>query len=164
VAVEIYDDYLEPDYFQSVQDTMTSDQFPWFIASGVNRADDDLRQLIHIFYRANLANSGYFDLLQPLLDRLMTASLIRVKANLVPRTEKIIKHGFHRDQEFKCKVGILYINSNNGFTEFENGTVVESVANRLVLFDNDMRHTGTTCTDAHERIVLNINFAERVPL
>ena len=164
MTVQIHDNYLPADYFKSIADTMTSDQFPWFIASGVNHADDDQRQFIHIFYRANLANSGYFDLLQPLLDGLMPASLIRVKANLTPRTDKIIKHGLHRDQEFKCKIGILYINTNDGYTEFEDGTIVESVANRLVIFDNDLRHGGTTCTDAHERIVLNINFMEWVSL
>lgn len=164
MTVKIYDNYLDEDYFKSIADTMTSDNFPWFIASGVNTPNDGKRQFIHVFYRANLPNSGYFDLLQPMLDGLMSASIIRVKANLTPKTNQIVKQGFHRDQEFKCKVGILYVNSNNGFTEFEDGTVVESVANRFVLFDNDMKHTGTTCTDAYERMVININFAERVGL
>jgi len=164
MPIEVLDNYLEGEYFRSIADTMMSDQFPWFIASGVNHADDDQRQMIHIFYRANLANSGYFNLLQPMLDGLMASSLIRVKANLTPRSDKIVRHGLHRDQDFRCKIGILYINTNDGFTEFEDGTIVKSVANRMVIFDNDLLHGGTTCTDAHERIVININFAERIPV
>ena len=135
MSIKIYDNYLNKEYFDTLQETMMSDRFPWFIAPGVNTSDDNQRQMIHIFYRANLPNSNYFDMLQPMLENMMMGSLIRVKANLVPRTEKIIKHGMHRDQLFKCKIGILYVNSNDGFTEFEDGTIVESVANRFVVFE-----------------------------
>ena len=30
--------------------------------------------------------------------------------------------------------------------------------NRLVIFPANVKHTGTTCTDKDERIVLNINY------
>ena len=53
---------------------------------------------------------------------------------------------------------ILYVNSNNGYTLFEDGTKVESVENRIVLFDSNLRHTGTTCTEEKVRIVVNFNF------
>ena len=162
--MEIHDNFLDLHDFKSISDTLTSDNFPWFIAKGVNNDDDNMRQMIHVFYRANLANSNYLDLLNPLLNKLMCASLIRVKANLVPKSELITRHGMHRDQDFKCKVGIFYVNTNDGFTEFETGQIVKSVANRLVIFDNDLLHGGTNCTDAHERIVININYAERIAL
>ena len=35
---------------------------------------------------------------------------------------------------------ILYINTNDGYTKFEDGTIVESVENRLVTFDSRMKH------------------------
>lgn len=162
--MEIIDNFLDTEDFRVIADTMLSDNFPWFIAKGVNNDDDGLRQMIHIFYRANLANSNYFDLLSPLLNKLMCSALIRVKANLLPRTSEILYHGMHRDQNFKCKVGVFYINTNNGFTKFKTGEKVSSVANRLVIFDNDLWHEGTTCTDEHERVVVNINFVERIPI
>ena len=53
------------------------------------------------------------------------------------------------------------MNTNDGYTFFKNGKKIESVANRLIVFNNDMWHGGTSCTDAHERIVINLNFTER---
>ena len=52
------------------------------------------------------------------------------------------------------------MNTNNGYTKFEDGTKVESVANRLVTFPASMMHTGTSCTDKKIRIVINFNYME----
>ena len=59
---------------------------------------------------------------------------------------------------FYITTSIYYVNSNDGYTEFKDGTIIESVENRLVIFPSDMRHTGTTCTNAKNRIVVNINY------
>ena len=75
-----------------------------------------------------------------------------------PRTSKIVEHGFHTDVQYKCKTGILYLNSNDGYTSFEDGTKVESVENRFVTFDSNIKHSGTTCTNQKVRLVLNINY------
>ena len=53
---------------------------------------------------------------------------------------------------------IFYLNTNNGYTLFEDGQRVASVANRIVIFDAALRHTGASCTDADHRLVLNLNF------
>ena len=53
---------------------------------------------------------------------------------------------------------IFYVNTNNGYTKFEDGTKVESVANRLLTFPANMKHTGTSCTDEKTRVVINCNF------
>jgi hypothetical protein len=53
---------------------------------------------------------------------------------------------------------ILYMNTNNGYTEFEDGMKVESVANRIVSFPEETKHRGTSCTDEKIRMVINFNF------
>ena len=89
---------------------------------------------------------------------------IRIKANANPRTEKIVVSGFHQDVserrllESEPKTAIFYINSNDGYTLFEDGTKVESVANRVVTFPANLKHTGTSCTDKTCRIVINFNY------
>ena len=55
---------------------------------------------------------------------------------------------------------IFYINTNNGYTKFEDGTIVESVANRMLSFPANMKHCGTSCTDERRRIVINFNYFE----
>ena len=55
-------------------------------------------------------------------------------------------------------VGIYYVNGNNGYTEFEDGTKVESVENRFVSFAGDLIHRGVNQTDTKERVVINFNY------
>ena len=38
------------------------------------------------------------------------------------------------------------------------GTKVESIANRMITFPSNMKHTGTSCTDEKIRVVINFNY------
>ena len=51
------------------------------------------------------------------------------------------------------------MNTNNGYTEFEKGDIVESVENRMVIFDSNLKHQTVTCTDEKIRIVINFNYS-----
>jgi hypothetical protein len=55
---------------------------------------------------------------------------------------------------------IYYFNTNNGGTKFEEGTFVQSKANRMVVFPMTMPHAGVWCTNRKLRYVMNINFEE----
>ena len=92
-------------------------------------------------------------------------SMWRIKANLRTRISKNIENEFHCDMghisEEKQKqwtTSIFYINTNNGYTEFEDGTKVESVANRMITFPTNLKHRGTSCTDEKLRVVINFNY------
>ena len=85
----------------------------------------------------------------------------------MPNQGKVIEHGFHHDvtdSEFHpikdhMKTSIFYMNTCDGYTKFEDGTVVESVANRFVTFPNHTEHTGTTTSNSDYRLVINFNYA-----
>jgi len=53
-------------------------------------------------------------------------------------------------------ITFVYVNSNNGYTKFENGQKIESIENRLITFNNNLKHNGTTSTNSQTRIVLNL--------
>ena len=58
------------------------------------------------------------------------------------------------------KTSVFYINDNNGYTEFRNGDRIESVANRAIIFDNNLEHRGVSHTlPDHYRIVVNFNYS-----
>ena len=65
--------------------------------------------------------------------------------------------GFHTPEN---KTAILYLNTNNGGTQFENSIFVESKANRCVVAPMTMRHAGVWTTNAKLRYVTNINYTE----
>ena len=114
--------------------------------------------------------SPLFDILSCVHCKLHVISLYRIKVNCEKRHSKRYYSNFHYDyNSFKgthenpighdhMKTGILYLNTNDGYTEFETGEIVESVANRVVIFEGNQNHRGTTCTNQKTRIVLNINY------
>ena len=70
-----------------------------------------------------------------------------------------MRSGFHIDFHYEhSRTAIFYVNTNNGYTEFEDGTKVESVANRFVSFAGDLLHRGVSQTDTKERVVINFNY------
>lgn len=158
--MEVIDNFLNYEIFQSIQSMFFRKDFPWFFAESVikkNMCDDiDNFQFSHTFYENYERVSNWN--ISPVIQKMNINAIVKVKANLNPKTDKIIKHGYHTDHDLKCKTSIYYINTNNGFTEFEDGTKVESIENRLLLFDSNLVHTGTTCTDKQRRIVLNFNY------
>ena len=114
--------------------------------------------LIHSFYQNYEIQSGFFKHLLVVIDKLQIKSLIRIKANLYPKTDKIIEHDFHADFDFSHKSGLYSLNTNNGFTIMEDGERIESVANRMLSFPANIKHCGTSCTDERRRIVINFNY------
>ncbi|MDB5752119.1 MAG: denV, Syn33 [Ramlibacter sp.] len=129
--------------------------------AGAHLAPEDNRQQVHGFYlhRGSLLHeSHYFPLLRPLIHKLQPTALLRVKLNRTARASRPVEYGLHTDvRRPGASTAIYYLNTNNGYTLFEDGQRVASAANRIVLFDASVRHTGASCTDAEYRMVLNIN-------
>ena len=160
--ITIYDDLLpDPDYLLN---SMLSPQFNWHFGRGVvydSMCDElDNYQFGNVMYQNMTPKSDEFGLVNGILNysKLKIAALIRVKANLNTRTHKIIKHGFHVDLPYPCTTAIYYVNTCNGFTEFDDGERVLNKENRLVTFDGSKEHSSSTCTDDKMRLVLAINY------
>ena len=162
----VIDEFIRKETFPQVQDIFLNDKnFYWSWSNVVddNTCDEiDNHQFFHMFYYEHSPVSKYWSYVVPILRKLDAKAIYSVKANCNVRTQNIVRHGFHVDvpTNYDSKTAILYINTNNGYTEFENGERVESVANRLVLFDSELKHTGTTCTDQQRRVVLNLNYID----
>lgn len=160
--IEIRDNFLPKEEFFKIQKIFLSDVFPWYFNNykidSNNEEGLNNYQFTHAFYFNNKIKSDAFEYLEKLLKELKVKSIVKLKANLLPKTDTIIKSEFHNDVNFNCLTSILYINTNNGYTEFENGKIIESVENRLITFSSNIKHLGTTCTNNKIRIVLNINY------
>ena len=85
-------------------------------------------------------------------------AIIRARALLYVNQGKQIVHEKHTDYNFSHKTIVFYLNSNNGYTEFEDGTKVDSIENRIVFFDGSIPHNSSTCTDQKARAVISINY------
>ena len=162
--IKVYDDFLRDSEFKALQSLLLGHHLSWYYNDGITGTEThaDGFQFVHSFF--NITNpfdktiSNYSDFVLPLLSKLAPKYVLRVKANLRPHTKEHVLSDWHTDMTLEQKTAILYVNSNNGYTAFKDGTKVYSQANRLVLFDGHLEHAGTSCTDEKVRVVLNINY------
>ena len=167
----VIDNVLEEGPFEQLQQLMMGNNFNWFYGphkvyqEGDDRSkeQDTLHnfQFFHPIYRNLKPVSEFYTHIKPLLKKINPIFIHRIKANCTPYSEEIKKFELHTDVSFDCRTAVYYINSNNGYTYFENGEKVKSVANRLVAFPSQMKHAGTTCTDTKTRVVINLNYLRR---
>ena len=166
---EIHDNFLEEDYFKHLCDVVLhSGRFPWLYQENVALHEDSINDDVNQFYFVAPIFDGhepkdqFHNLLQPLYYQLNVAGLIRSRMIMYTNTDKIIEHSPHRDMTFSHTAALLYMNTSNGYTRFENDEggwdKVESIANRLVIHNGSHLHGSTTCTDQKKRIVLAINY------
>ena len=159
--LEIVDNFLPNYEFEKIKKLMMGDWFPWFYNPDIVHKGDGKSQFTHVFFYQpppwNGKNSEYFDLWIPCIQKLKCHSLYRIKANLTYRTVFHRKTKLHIDKE-DMFTAIFYINTCNGYTRFKNGPNVKSVANRMVIFDSNLQHSGVTCTNGQVRVVVNFNF------
>ena len=160
----IEDNFLGDEDFCHLESLLMGMYFPWFYNDRRVRKGDGQYQFVHQFYRDYCPQSEFISCLDPILEQLHPAALIRIKANLNPKSDKIKDSLYHCDMGGGgWTTGIYYVNTNNGYTLFEDGTKVKCVANRFVSFPSTLKHAGSTCTDDNTRVVININYVQGNP-
>jgi hypothetical protein len=168
MAYKVIDNFLSEKDFEQVRNVVFDMRFPWgFCASTVTEVGMGPYdfQFVHVFCQDSFqAPSQYFQGIYPLIKEIDPAAILRVKANLIPRTPENFESGYHVDCRGATlsKSAVYYLDTTNGPTRFKDGTEVECVANRIVIFDNDMEHTSVSCTDQKARRVINLNYYELI--
>jgi hypothetical protein len=181
--IKIEDNFLRHRDFTEIQDFIMSKEscltkMPWFynqLLEYVDRpdacSDPDQFHFFHLFYLAGTPQSPYMNDLTPIIQKIDPFSIWRIKANLFTRTPNVMEFDFHtdvpdlEDSPEKMKqwtTSIFYMNTNDGYTRFEDGTKVESVSNRYVSFPAYMKHSGTTCSNEKTRVTVNFNYFNKI--
>jgi hypothetical protein len=174
-SYEIIDDALDYKQFENVKNYICSSSFSWYFQNTVAYLDGhselvkepltELQQIyndmyIHTIYADHLLNTTHevWETIEPIINMLKIKSLIRIKVNSYPRTSEIIHHKNHFDFPFEHKGALFYVNDCDGLTVLEDGTEIENVANRLLLFDASKSHHSTTTTNKSRRLNINFNY------
>ena len=165
MSATIIDNFLDKNIFARIQEYFLESPFPWY-TSGILSKNDALKaglleqdncQFVHIIYSDFSPQSNAISVIQPIIEKINPLAIVKIKANLNPKTEKIVEHGYHIDYP-NLTTAVYYLNTNNGYTLLQDGTKIESVENRLVEFNSNLKHTGTSTTDSSFRIVINFNY------
>jgi uncharacterized protein (UPF0248 family) len=161
MTYQIFDNVLPEEDFQNIKNSMLNPNFPWNYTPVVSNKKENL-PISASYYFTHQFWSGFqtepeSHVFAPILNQIECHAVMRIKGNLYPSTETIVHHMDHIDYEFPHRGAIFYINTNNGLTVID-GKEVESIENRLLLFDPTIPHHSTTCTNDKCRVNVNFNF------
>ena len=167
--VVVTDNFLGEEEFTTLRDQIFAFHFSWNFSGTVVYDDEEPSPggFSHVVYKYHAPASGLYNLLIPIItNQFKIAALWRVQINLLLRLPEPFYYQFHSDTEIDMEediaaqwtTSILYMNTNNGYTEFEDGTKVESVANRITTFPSVTRHRVVSQTDEQRRVVINFNY------
>jgi len=169
----IIDNFLEQDVFEQMKNEICGNNFPWHYAStksgpktGEKSEDLHNHQMYHILHgfdhMIHKSHAVNLKLIWPIFLIIQPLSILRVKVNRQFPTDYIYESDMHTDnmapKEVPVMTGVLYMNTNNGYTKFKSGEKVYSYENRVLIFDGHTEHCGSTCTDNKERVVINFNY------
>ena len=164
--MQVIDNFLPEYQFRQISNVILGNQFSWHFFEGIVGPNDGRYQFTHAIF--DLRHGGViapnsYSLVDIVQQKLGVKRLDRIKLNLNPKTFFHRKSGFHTDQRNSDdpqhqKTAVFYLNTNNGWTEFKKGGRVKSVANRIVIFDSNLEHTGVTCTNEKRRVIVNFNY------
>ena len=160
----VIENALEKENFLALKNNLESSIFPWYGSTILPHKKNNNFQMTHVFYENFSITSNFYSLVVPIIEVLKPLALVRIKTNLLIKENNVIEHGMHVDYDYYhkyCKTAIYYVNTNNGYTKFSDETKILSEENKLLIFNTEEKHTGTTCTNSSARIVINFNYVER---
>lgn len=179
-TMKIIDNFLSEEDYEKLNTVILKSNFSWSKSTILSGGRFKLNkifniQFTHSFVKIHtesiddvmvdyrLEKSNYYDIIEPILEKINYSKIIRIKANLTVGRLNPEPSGYHIDSGDGNNVrpgftGIYYVNTCNGYTLFQDNTQVQSVANRMVVFDNQLKHSGVSCSDNRYRIVINFNW------
>ena len=156
--------FLDPRVFTELVSHINDTRFPWYYPPSARVPDGEPCQYINLLYYdhqfSNAINPMLMRCLRAITDQLDTIAILRVKVNATPKGAP--EQQWHTDWQLSTpnKTCVIYLNDNNGYTEFRDGKKILSVKNTAVVFDSNLEHRGVPSTDTR-RLVLNINYFEK---
>ena len=103
---KIIDNFLLPEQFKEIKEHLLGPYMEWaynsFIAKPDYVTENDLYdfQFTHTFYHNCQPQSQRIELINPLIQKINPSAIVRIKANLQPRTEKTVTRQYHYDHDF----------------------------------------------------------------
>jgi|TARA_R110002096_G_scaffold400114_1_gene596619 hypothetical protein len=174
----VRENFLDTEFFEETKNTIIDLDFPWRrrdsmtsgvlspdpvvknLFSSINDVNDSLFFAYTFYNKMEVLSDLYKPYVIPILEKLEAVAPIQVRANMSISALYKQCH-WHRDYEFKCKTAILYLNDCDGGTELninDEITFIKADANKMLIFDTDILHRGTTSKEQPVRYIINFNY------
>ena len=165
----IINNLLDKESFLEVKKFIMSPRCDWRFLDFVASKEDYTKgnkngYFIHSFKDINPATnedrfpeSPKFHLMLKILEKMKFNKLLRIRCSLFPRRDVQERDEYHIDYPFPHTTGIYYLNTNNGYTMFENVEKIPSVENQFAIFNGSEKHCTVVQTDTPARYIINFN-------
>ena len=163
INYKVIDNFLNKENFIKIKNVLLGMDFPWYYQPNISNANKTskgpLFYLTHLIYDNKKPNSDFYNIIKEnLLDFIDMKAIVRIKANLYPNQGIKKINEPHVDFDYKHKGAIFSLNTNNGGTILEDGTIIKSIENRILFFDPSTKHDSLSCTDEKIRVNINMNY------
>jgi hypothetical protein len=178
---EVIDNFLSEEDFKTIKDLIFFNQsFPFFLSNSITYTDknsidfnnEEIKEIqnqpwcwygTHTLYIDDQPRSEFYPLIEEFFISKFKSldifkSLLRVKVNFYPHTHELNENIPHYDYTYRHYAAVYSINTCDGFTRLDSNTIVNSVENRIVIFDGSLPHNSTTTSTSSGRFNINFNF------
>ena len=158
------DNFLSIDEYKNLKNKITSHETPWFYVENDTYPITENKNgyFINYFYKDQMPCHPYYQDCIPLLNKIGCVAPLEIRANLNLRDIDSKASGFHTDNNYMhVKTAVLFFTTCNAKTilRFKNNDItINSVENRILIFNSSVEHKLIYQTDKHKRYVLNINY------
>ena len=163
--MQVIDNFLDEEYFQYLYDKITDQMnFGWQFQTQVATHDQAEELSLHHYYFVHSLyydykiESEHYEDFHHLFRELKVQFLHRARCLLFVNQGVQHIHDRHIDTPCTSNTALIYMNTNDGFTEFEDGERVDSVKNRLLVFDGSVLHSSSTPTNTKDRMLLSVTY------
>jgi len=164
--VEIIDNFLDEDDFNSIKAIIEDRSFPWFFVDQIQNHEDK-SSLRDYFFTHSIFDHGqpqtheYYwrNIGLVVLKKLNPKLLLRLRVNLNTYSgDENWLTGWHVDYSKvdKYESAVLFLNTNDGATYVEGHEPIDAVENRLVIHGGKALHSGSLQTNTKARTLINI--------
>ena len=187
--MKIIDNFLTKSYYKSISELLSGLNFNWHYSGNITGAGrmahpepPHLNEygFEHTFQHEKKGPvSPFTSFIEPLLYQILDVAdcehIWRGRADMVTWSKEDFIHPAHTDFLFPNTAAVFYVNESDGDTIFYNVKPtdvanykdlkeydrVSPKANRLVLFDGHLLHTGCSPTKHKNRILINSNYIKK---
>ncbi len=162
--VLIKNNFLSEDKFLFIEDAVNSNEFPYYWQGQATDVGPDgiylwSHRLFDIDQSKDALSNAYDYIMPSIIKNLPDFNkLLRAKVNLYTNQNKKLLSPWHIDLLCPHKVALFSIDTNNGYTEFEDGKLYKSEKNTILFFNGKLKHRAAIQTDTDKRININIDY------
>jgi len=158
--MEIQNQFLKYGTFNELHNQIADKNFPWYFTQSPGEPEQYTNLLYYDHQFSSAITPRMMRCLVTITNQLNAISILRVKVNATPRNAP--EQEWHTDWQISTpsKTCVLYLNTNDGYTEFRDRKVY-SQENTAVIFDTNTEHRGVPASDIDRRLVLNVSYFEK---